>query len=321
MDEGEYTLALAVGERKGYSVANMSEARSNRPVRVVVQLLVLGLFVLAAINYQAILDQYALLTFKPSAEVAAIEKRMALTQKARAILYRSQPQIDAKAEFNRDCETQVNELELGCYFHRRIYILRIDNPSLAPEMDVVMAHELLHAVWAGLSSGERSRLGNELQRLYSQTADDDLKQRMAGYAKSEPGEETNELHSIMATELATLSPVLEEHYAKYFTNRGAIVAAHAAYQGVFSSRRAELENELAMIRGLKGQLGVINRQLESYRLSGQIEQYNALVPRQNNLVDDINRRIDAYRSGVEEYNALSKSLDSREITDTETNAQ
>jgi hypothetical protein len=39
------------------------------------------------------------------------------------------------------------------------------------------------------------------------------------------------------------------------------------------------------------------------------------------LVDDINHRIEAYRQGVDEYNELSKSLDSREITDTETSAQ
>jgi hypothetical protein len=70
------------------------------------------------------------------------------------------------------------------------------------------------------------------------------------------------------------------------------VAAHAAYTGVFNSRRVELEAELAQIRSLKGQLGVINRQLETYRAAGQIEQYNALVPRQNNLVDDINHRIE-----------------------------
>jgi hypothetical protein len=45
------------------------------------------------------------------------------------------------------------------------------------------------------------------------------------------------------------------------------------------------------------------------------------VPQQNDLVDDINKRIATYKDGVDEYNALSKSLDSQEITDTETTAQ
>jgi hypothetical protein len=296
-----------------------SKSHSSR-IYSVFQLALVALFVVAAFNYQGILDQYALQTFHPSADVSGIEGRIALTQMARAKLYRAEPQIDEKTEFNRDCDTRLHELELGCYYHGRIYVLKIDNASLATEMDVVMAHELLHAAWSNMSVAERDQLGAELKRVYTNVADDDLKQRMAAYAKSEPGEEANELHSILGTEIAQLSPVLEEHYAKYFTNRQQIVSAHAAYQSVFSTRRSELETELAQIRAEKGQLGVLNRQLEAYKQSGQIDLYNSLVPRQNRLVDDINKRIGVYRDGVEEYNALSKSLDSQEITDTESAA-
>jgi hypothetical protein len=39
------------------------------------------------------------------------------------------------------------------------------------------------------------------------------------------------------------------------------------------------------------------------------------------MVESINRQIEAYRTGVAEYNELSKSLDSQAITDTETSAQ
>jgi hypothetical protein len=274
-----------------------------------------------AVNYQAILDQYALATFKPSSEVASIESRLELTTKAKALLYRSKPQIDSKTAFNSDCETRPHELELGCYYHQQIFVLKIDNVSLEPEMDVVTAHELLHAAWNTMSAGERQHLSTELQRVYTQVATDDLRERMTGYTQSEPGEEMNELHSILGTEFANLSPTLETHYAKYFAQRSVIVAAHAAYSAVFNDRRTELESELATIRNLKGQLGVLNQQMESYKSGGQIDRYNALVPRQNRMVDDINRRIEEYRQGVDEYNALSKSLDSREITDTETAAQ
>jgi hypothetical protein len=294
---------------------------SPHRVRTAAQLLFLVLLVVGALNYQAILDQYALVTFRPAANVAAVEGRLGLTHAARAAFYRAQPQIDDKTTFNHDCNTQPHELELGCYYRGRIYILRIDNAALASEMDVVSAHELLHAVWARMSSGERAELGRELQQAYAKVQDEDLRQRMAGYAKSEPGEETNELHSILATENSSLSPVLEAHYAKYFADRSLIVAAHAKYQGVFNARRTELESELAQIRAEKGRLGALNQQLDGYRAAGRIPAYNALVPQQNRLVDDINRRITVYRQGVDEYNALSKSLDSQQITDTETAAQ
>lgn len=312
---------LAGWATKGYSCPNMHANPSYHPVRTITRLVVLSALILAALNYQLILDQYALATFRPAPAMQQIEARLMLTGRARASFYRAQPQLDEKAAFNRDCETQPHELELGCYFHGRIYVLHIDNPSLVPEMDVVAAHELLHAVWAHASRGQREKLTVELERVYKLVADEDLRQRMAGYAKSEPGEEANELHSILGTEFANLSPMLEEHYAHYFTKRAAIVAAHAIYQRVFDSRRVELETELSEIRSKKGQLGTLNRQMEAFRTSGQIAQYNALVPRQNQLVDDINKRIEIYRQGVEEYNALSKSLDSQQITDTEAPAQ
>jgi hypothetical protein len=295
--------------------------KQKNPAVLGVQLAIVALLVVAGLNYQALLDQYALQTFKPAGEVATIEGRIGLTQKARATFYRSQPQIDEKAAFNKDCDTRPHELELGCYYHDRIYVLRIDNESLATEMDVVTAHELLHAVWARMSSKERKELGAQLESEYTRVADDELRQRMAGYAQSEPGEQDNELHSILATEYAQLSPALEQHYAKYFVNRAQIVTAHTTYQNVFSSRRAELEQELAAIRSAKGKLGVLNSQLEAYKARGQIDEYNALVPKQNRMVDDINKNIAIYRQGVDEYNALSKSLDSQQITDTETIAQ
>ncbi len=281
---------------------------------------VLALVVLAGLNRDALLNQYALATYHPTPDVAAFESRITLTPAARATLYRAAPKYDAKADFNADCDTKPHELELGCYYRAHIYILNIENDSLAPEMDVVGAHELLHAVWSQMSSSEQAQLGAELKRVYKSLGDKDLTDRMAGYAASEPGEEANELHSILATEYLNLSPVLEAHYAKYFMDRKQVVARHAAYQNVFDSRRRELERELATIRSEKATLSGINRQMDAYKARGQYQAYNELVPQQNRLVETINTQIAAYQAGVDEYNGLSKSLDSQTITDTETAA-
>ena len=280
-------------------------SKKTSKVGAVIQIGILLLLVIAAINYQTLEDDYTLATYKPTPQVLAFESRVMLTRSAQAILDRTQPQFDAKLNFNTDCDTQPHELELGCFYRGRIFVLTIDNASLAPEMDVVAAHELLHAAWANLGSSERDSLTKELERVYAGISDADLRARMAGYAKSEPGEEANELHSILGTEFAQLSPMLESHYAKYFADRSQVVKAHASYQSVFDSRRTQLENELATIRTEKGQLAVINRQLETYRSESQIASYNGLVPRQNELVDAINSQISTYRSGVDEYNALS----------------
>lgn len=299
----------------------MQPSRSATHSGTVVKLGLLGLLVLAGLNYNGLADQYALATYRPTAEISGFEARVGLTPAARAALYRSNPQFDAKAAFNTDCDTKPHELELGCYYRGRIYVLRIENASLAPEMDVVSAHELLHAAWARMGVSERQRLATLLQAEYKSLNDKDLNERMAGYAVSEPGEEANELHSILATEYARLSPELEKYYARYFTQRSQVVARHEAYQDVFESRRLELERELAKIRSEKATLSSLNRQMDVYKASGQITAYNALVPQQNRLVELINSQIEIYRAGVDEYNELSKSLDSQTITDTETAAQ
>jgi hypothetical protein len=297
------------------------QSRKSFSVGTAFQLGFLVLLILLAFNYQVLLDDYTIYSYKPTSQVLGFEGRVSVSRSAVAILDRTQPQFDDKSAFNIDCDTQPHELELGCYYRGRIFVLNIDNPNLAPEMDVVAAHELLHAVWSNLSSSDRDALTTELEKVYSRITDPDLHQRMAGYAKSEPGEEANELHSILGTEYTQLSPLLEAHYAKYFTNRAQVVTEHSRYQAVFDTRRGELENELSNIRNEKGQLAIINRQLELYKSENEVSSYNGLVPKQNNLVDEINAQILTYKAGVDEYNSLSKSLDSQQISDTETSAQ
>ncbi|HSX01576.1 MAG TPA: hypothetical protein VLF67_05025, partial [Candidatus Saccharimonas sp.] len=162
--------------------------RRNSLARTLVQLSVLVVLVVAGLNYQFIWDQYALATFKPTTDVAQIEGQLALTQTGRALFYRGQPQIDSKTQFNADCQTSRGMLELGCYYLSRIYVLHIEDARLAPEMQVVAAHELLHAAWLRLSRGEQATLTTELEQVYAGIQDQDLRDHMASYAKSEPGE-------------------------------------------------------------------------------------------------------------------------------------
>src|SRR5690348_14505692 len=99
-------------------------------LRTLSQLLVLAVVTFAGLNYQFFLDQYALATFKPAADVASIENTLSLTDQGRALFYRARPRIDEKAGFNVDCETSQGVLELGCFYRDQIYILRIEDPRL-----------------------------------------------------------------------------------------------------------------------------------------------------------------------------------------------
>lgn len=181
-------------------------------------------------------------------------------------------------------------------------------------MEVVTAHEFLHDAYTRLGDAERHKVDTMIEQAVSQIHDTDLDARLADYAKTEPGERDNELHSILGTEYANLPAGLEQYYSRYFNNRSAIVRAHAQYQTVFNNRRAQIDQELSTIRSLKAQLAGVNSQMTAYKAGGNITAYNALVPRQNALVDQVNSLIAQYNADVEEYNALSQSLNSQQIT-------
>jgi hypothetical protein len=106
----------------------MQPQKSNKTTRTIIQIGLIGLLVIAGLNYDRLLDQYALSTYTPTRQVSDFETRVPLSDKARATLYRANPKFDAKASFNTDCNTQPHELELGCFYHGRIFILTIDNP-------------------------------------------------------------------------------------------------------------------------------------------------------------------------------------------------
>lgn len=282
-------------------------------VRNSIWLLVWSALLLAAWQWRWLRDQYVLRTYTPTPAVMSLIDGIELSPAGRAALYRSQPSVDDKTLFAQHCPTESAGLELGCYDRGKIYVLQIDNAELAPEMKVVLVHEILHAVWEDLSAGERQKLTAEVLQYYQekQSSSQDLRERMAGYAETEPGEEANELHSIFGSEAAVLPDALEAHYGRYVKNRPTVVDYHQQYAQVFQGRLAQLERELVAIQSDKVALDALNSRMESLRRSGKIAEYNALVPQQNRMVVAINARIEAYRLAVEDYNALSLVLDAQ----------
>lgn len=51
-----------------------------------------------------------------------------------------------------------------------------------------------------------------LEKEYRKNSDAEFSKRMDYYKRNQPGEEYNELHSIIGTEFADISPQLEDYY-------------------------------------------------------------------------------------------------------------
>lgn len=247
--------------------------------------LVLFIVLLAASAFiiffrQRIVDQISFWQFEPTSEVSALTNRLALTSEGTFYLYASHPDIESAADFNSSCSRIENTTSiLGCFSNNQIYIYDVTDKRLDGIREVTAAHEMLHAVYQRLSDAEKDQLSILLEAEYKKLSSDaNFVDLMAFYAKTEPGERFNELHSVIGTSVANLDPQLEAHYQKYFFNRQTIVAYNDAYNSVFN----DLSNQAA---ALSEQLNILNASIPTAS-----DQYNISARVLNADVDSFNIR-------------------------------
>lgn len=267
---------------------------------------------------------------RPPADVVALVDGI-LSPDGERIFYAAHPRILDKAEFDTACPNDSEfTVVLGCYHRGTISVLRVDRPDLAPVMTVTAVHEMLHAAYADLPKDERARIDAQVQEFYAGLNDPEIRDVVGQYDRREPGQRANELHSILPTEVASLSPPLERYFRRYFADRSRVVQAHDGYAAVFRNLERRVADLHAQIGELKRQLETIegrmnadrreleslNARLDRLRAQGDIAEYNSLVPRQNALVssyngmvDQFNNLVDRHNARVDEVNALALQQD------------
>lgn len=281
--------------------------------------------------WQVVIDSIAASRFQAPERVAAARERIGFTSRGGNIFYASQPTVQDKVEFNNSCgSTERTAAILGCFFEDRIYLYNVSNVELDGALEVTAAHEMLHAAYQRLSLLERDRIDSLIQAEYAKVKDlPMIKDLMDYYKTAEPGAELNELHSILGTTVADLSPELEDYYKRYFTDRAAIVAMNDRYNQVFSKlkeRTSELQSKIDdMGSNLKSELSRyesdrvrletdikdFNRRADSSRFYSTAQFYSerAELERRVNELNSrrnvINAEVKRYNGYVEELNAVS----------------
>lgn len=309
----------------------MNQMRSHKSLLLaVINLCIIVCVVAAAIlNRQYIIDKYNAWEFKPSPEIAQIANDVGLNENGRFYYFASRPELDFAKEFNGECRSreQGNAI-LGCYKNQRIYIYNVNDERLNGLKEVTAAHEMLHAAYERLPESDKKAVNTLLEKEYSKNSDADFSKRMDYYKRNQPGEEYNELHSIIGTEFADISPQLEDYYKRYFNNRSQVVALHSKYSDKFkelkqgSSRlRKELENLSISINNaslkynrdisnLNSEINNFNSRAKNGDFSSQEDFLNErryLIKSTHKLEQDranINRYIGQYESKRIEYNKL-----------------
>jgi hypothetical protein len=259
--------------------------RRRSPARIVAVVLVFALLggagLWAVSNRQYIADQFAVWNFTSSAAIDGYIERSTMTEKGAFLFTASAPEIVAGEDFAETCGSgEEGTGVLGCYLPRTksIVLFDVTDERLDGIEDVVASHEMLHAVWDRMSVEERSAVEPLLEaEAAALSADAEFAARMELYDRTEPGERVNELHSIIGTEYAPVSPELETYYADFFDDRAALVALHVTSNAVFvdlEARSTALVAELEELRtGIEADYASYNAGYD--QLNTDISAFNA----------------------------------------------
>lgn len=229
-------------------------------------------------NRQQVLDQVSVWQYQPSSTITQLADRSGMNDTGKFYFYASQPKIEEATAFNKDCgTTETSTAILGCYNGRYIYIYNVTNAQLDGIKETTAAHEMLHAAYARLSSSDKQYVDKLLEAEYQKLKDNkDFAARMAFYAQTEPGERDNELHSVIGTEVGSISPELEQYYTRYFQDRTKVITLHNNYASVFANLQQQSD---ALSKQLTDLGNTINQQTKDYNaavatLSADINAFN-----------------------------------------------
>ena len=231
------------------------------------------------LNQQYIIDSVIFWRFQPTSEIATIATRSQLTDTGKFMFYASQPTLEGRATFSDKCGSSKEESTaiLGCYAANRIYLFDITDKRLDGIKEVTAAHEMLHAVYQRMSATDKQRLEELLENEYKKLqSEPEYAERMAFYARNEPGQRANELHSIIGTEVRSVSPELEAHYARYFTDRSAVVDLYDNYRQEFRSLQQQTTALGAQLDELSKQIELLTNRYRSdvAQLESDIQSFN-----------------------------------------------
>ncbi|MEO8863213.1 MAG: hypothetical protein ABI354_02735 [Candidatus Saccharimonadales bacterium] len=285
-------------------------------VTIIVAVFAGGLWV----EHWQVYDYFRLRNYNPSSRVVQLADDTTLNNSTRRLFYVNHPELDDKSTFTEHCLQSEKTIVLGCFVPGQgIYIYNVTDSRLQGIVQVTAAHETLHAAYQRLSGREKQRVDDLINQAYKQVDDQRIRATVEDYRKN-GADVTNELHSILGTEVRNLPPELEQYYKRYFTDRGKIVSYSEHYEAVFSARKVKIAKADKRLTELKSQIDTTNvdldaqsaqlkatkSQLEALAQSKQYQTYNAAVPDYNASVRSFNSTVKSVQDMIDEYNALVK---------------
>ncbi|HEX6258725.1 MAG TPA: hypothetical protein VFZ48_04555 [Candidatus Saccharimonadales bacterium] len=301
-------------------------------LRLLLSFAIFGVALFGLLNRQWIIDQATVWQFQPSEELVSLSKNARMSEAGRFTFYASQPRLSDREEFNTKCtHTESGTVVLGCYVGQRIFIYDITDKRLEGIREVTAAHELLHAAYERLSATDREYVVSLLHTESKKAMGPAFQKRLDAYKGVSEEDRNNELHSIFATEASSLSPELEGYYARYFTDRKAVVGLFKKYESVITDLQASQE---ALVKSLDSLADNINSGVKRYnqdsrQLANDISAFNARAAQRNGFAastefnaarseliirqQELSSRYAALQRQIQQYQAKKQQLDALQL--------
>lgn len=292
--------------------------KAKKVGKIVTTLVFLALPVIGWTQRWTIFDAWRLRNYQAPAEIAQLATDTTLNDKTRRLFYAYYPRLEDKQNFSMNCSSTERTIVLGCYIPgRSIHLFDVTDERLNGIKQVTAAHETLHAAYDRLSPSDKKQVIAMLNDAHAKLANQRIKDTLEDY-RSRGADVTNELHSILATEVRELPPELERYYSRYFSDRKKIVAYSESYENAFNERKAkvaaadaelarlkqQIENEEAGLDNSARAIEAERNRLDSLLAANRISEYNAGVGGFNAMINAYNRRVNSVRALIEKFNKL-----------------
>ncbi len=250
-------------------------------------------------NMQDIIDWWRLRDYEPSAVIEQLARGASLNDEGEKLFYVHDPQLLDKSEFVGKCNVGQEVIVLGCYVsHQGIYIFNITDERLAGGKEVTVAHEMLHAAFDRLSPSEQDRLEQLLVGVYNDLKDQGILDRIKTYEERDPSSVTDELHSIIGTDVRDLPTALEDHYRQYFTDRQKVVDLAEHYNGEFIEREQQVKQYDEQLASMQGEI---------VRLEADVTMQGEALSRERQILEGLRSDPASYNAAVDAYNKLVRA--------------
>jgi hypothetical protein len=274
--------------------------REHRRRRTVIVSSVVGALALALFGLVAVIGPETIATSAhrllagdvapPAAEVVAVADKSYLTEEGRALLYSSRPRIVASADVAEACDRRADDPPSGCYsLLDGIVLHQPSDPRVADFAVTTMAHELLHAAYDRLGDGEMLVLHDLLEAEIARIpADDPVHASIEWSVGEHEASRETELFAYLGSQVRPeggFAPELEAVYARYFTDRAALVGVYERVGGFLDAVSAELTAAYDQLSADAQAQAAERSRLDADRAAHESArtQYNADADRYNQL--------------------------------------